>query len=345
MHRNVGAVLLCALLALGCGGAQSAPSGTTPSALNLPESAWARADIPEGGFSLELPGTPARQVSTREDGETVQYVIAREPLAVVVSIEQLAGVVTPALEPTSLDRVGALMVERSRDPQRACTPRPVRTISHEGHAGRLFVGADCHALGDGAMGAAVFLHGRAVVSLVVVGAGLPEAQVEGLAARVVDSIVFGPAPSWFLPVDARVEVALVPGLAFSMPGEPSLETLQEEHGTTARYVSEPIAGLGTLVLVTRPAAFPLAQYCNVLQTGGGLTMTERRDDVLPGSGAAYCEVRGRREADPNVIEIHDVLLAGGAVIEIIWVGPFTPAFVAGGDAQMQAMRASLQLPR
>ncbi|AKF03584.1 hypothetical protein [Sandaracinus amylolyticus] len=343
MLRTVSAIGLSALLALGCGGAQSAPSGTT--SVNLPESAWARAAIPEGGFSIDMPGTPARQVSTREDGETVQYVVGQEPLAFVVSIEALTGVVTPALEAAALDRVGALMVERSRDPQRACTPRPVRTIEHQGHAGRLFVGADCRALGDGAMSAAVFLHGRAVVSLVVVGAGLAEAQVEALGARVIESIAFGEAPSWFLPVDARVDVALLPGLSFAMPGAPSLETIQEEHGTTARYTSEPIRGLGTLVLVTRPATLPLAQYCELLQTSASLTMTERRDDVLPGSGVTYCEVRGRREADPNVIEIHDVLIASGAVIELVWVGPFSPSFVAGGDAQLRDIRASLQLPR
>jgi hypothetical protein len=58
----------------------------------------------------------------------------------------------------------------------------------------------------------------------------------------------------------------------------------------------------------------------------------------------FCQVRARRVANPAVLEIHDVMIVGGAVLELTWVGPYLPSFVAGGEAQLEAIRASIQAP-
>ena len=128
-----------------------------------------------------------------------------------------------------------------------------------------------------------------------------------------------------------------------MPAQPELETREEDGEATARFTSEPIAGLGVIVSVTRPASHTLADYCAGLENHGQLTMTERTGGVVQGSNLTFCEVRGRRANDSSILEIHDVFVVSGAVLELIWVGPYSPAFIAGGEAQLHDMRASIQV--
>ena len=43
-------------------------------------------------------------------------------------------------------------------------------------------------------------------------------------------------------------------------------------------------------------------------------------------------------------EIHDIYVTPAAVVQLSWAGPNEPSFLAGGDTQLAAMRASMQLP-
>lgn len=331
--------------AVGCGGAQSAESTTPTSAgsLNLPESAWARTDIPEAGMTVELPGAPVRQVQTNAEGRSIQYVVSADPLAVVVSVETSSAVIVPARETAVLDAVAELLVERARAPRQGCTTTPVQTIEHQGRPGRFFVSASCRGIQQGTLATAMFLHGSAIVTMAIVGSGLSPETLRPIVARVGESIEFGVVPSWFLPVSTYLEAPNVPGLSLAMPGQPELETTEEGEEVTARFTSEPITGLGAIVSVTRPASHALGEYCAGLENHDQLTLTARTGGVVEGSNLTFCEVRGRRASDPSILEIHDVFVVSGAVIELVWVGPYVPAFIAGGEAQLRDMRASIRV--
>jgi hypothetical protein len=55
-------------------------------------------------------------------------------------------------------------------------------------------------------------------------------------------------------------------------------------------------------------------------------------------------VRGRHARRPELYEIHRVSVVSGTVVELAWAGPNVPAFIAGGDAQLAEIAASVQLP-
>lgn len=338
-------MFLGAFLFLGCGA--SAPptssSADAVSSMNLPDSVWERFDVPEGGISLEGPGPAARQVSTRDDGRTYEYLVEREPLGVVIAVEHFEGIVTGDRIPVALDAVAAEFARRTGETSRACTPRPIAAVTIAGLEGREIAAGDCTAMGNGAMVTFAFIHGSALVSAIVAGQGVDLDTVRVVAQRVRQSVVLGTTPSWFTPVDQEVTVANVPGLTFRMPASPRTELTERDTGSTARITSEPIRGMAVVANVTVPAALPATGYCSALETNGNMEMVERSDHPSPDGSGFYCEVRGHRIGQTDLYEIHQVQVFGGIVFEIAWAGPFSPAFIPGGEAQLRDVVSSLRL--
>jgi hypothetical protein len=334
-------VVFFSLLALGCGGA-TASTTTAASAVNIADSEWARAEVPEGGISIEMPGRAVRRVSTRDDGQTFEYVVAREPLAFIAAIEHFEAVVLPESEPASLDAVAALFASRAIDAQRQCTNGAIANVTVGGHAGRMLVSTDCASFSGGSMATAAFIHGASLISLVIVGAGVPGESTRALMQRMIESIEFGEPRSWFMPVNTPMTFVNVPGLTLMMPEGATSDVVEMEGHITARYTAEPIRGSALVVVATTPATLAVGQYCSALESVASLELPTRQDhlqETIP-----FCQVRARRVANPAVLEIHDVMIVGGAVLELTWVGPYLPSFVAGGEAQLEAIRASIQAP-
>lgn len=331
-----------------CGGASGA-GGTTPASgddgqatINIPASEWTRTAIGEAGLSIELPGEATRQVVTRDTTHDVRYVIERGHFGALVLVETLGGVVTPEHEEEALDR-GAGAIVHSLSSSSHCTARPAESVTVAGRPARLVLGDECREPAQGAMATVMWLHGSAFVSALVATEHVSAGALRPVLERMIESVELGEAPSWFLPVDQDVTPPNLTGVHFSMPGAPHSEVVQTEEQTVARYTSEPIHGLAALAIAASPSPLTFAQYCDALVHHERLTMTERRDGTLERAGVPYCEVRGRRAADTNLLEVHDLMLVGGGVLELVWVGPMSPSFVAGGDLQMAAMRSSVRV--
>lgn len=347
MHASLRALSIALVgSAMGaCGGAASATAPTTPDAeltLNIPAEEWARIEVPEGGLSLEAPGQAARRVVTRDESQTFEYLVTREPIAVVVAVERLDAIVVGDAERTGLDAVAALYGRRSAETARACTPSTPETITVAGHEGRLVPAVDCRRFSNGSLVSVAFMHGPLLLSVLVLGTGVGLPTIRAVMARTIESIELAPAPSWFQPVDTDVAIANVPGLTVRMPHGVVSEVTEQEGSVTARYTSEPLRGMAAIVSVTTPATLTAAQYCAAVTSAGDIDLVDERSHL--GEPSPYCQVRGRVAARPELFQIHDVRVIGSAVVEMMWVGPFRPEFVSGGDAQLAEMRASLTAP-
>jgi hypothetical protein len=333
-------VLFLAAAALGCGAAP--PPTATASSLNVGQ--WRRFEVAEGQFSLELPGTdqPRREVATSaEGGTTYSYVVVDGPLAVTAAVEPFASVIAPAHETGALDAIGTVYVDRARE--RGCVPSNVRSTEHQGHPGRLMLATGCTSLDGGVLAISAFLHGSTLVTVAIAVEGaIDEESLIATLDRVSNSVQFGPAPSWFVPVDHPVDVADA-GVRFAMPGPPERTERQIDDRTNiVRLVSEPIRGIAAIVEVStfRGRRITAASVCDHLAQSETLALPSRENHQ--DAGDRFCRVGAQHAADPSLYEIHDVLEVDGAIVEMIWVGPHTPAFVGGGQAQLEQMRASLE---
>ncbi len=347
MHARLAATLL--LLLAGCGGAAAAPPATADTtsradgAINIGEHEWVRMELPEGALSVELPGEPHRRVATRDASSTYEVMSNYGPLELLVAVEPFTSVLSDGRVESGLDAVANLFAERARG--LGCTPQGAVPLEVAARPGRSILSTQCAQLDGGTLAVTTFPQGSVLVSVVVAGRGVSARALGVVFDRLFESLVLGPPRSWFSPVDTPITAPNLPGFTASLTRDVHSNIVELDTGSVvARFTSEPLPGMATIAIVTTPATHTAREYCRGMESGGHLELTQVRDHFEPSATVGYCEVRGRRAEAPDVYEIHDIYVTPAAVIQLSWTGPNEPHFLAGGDTQLAAMRASMQLP-